>query len=276
MPVGTLIYFRAIAYNAEGWGYGAELNFTTMLPLPLAPTNFTAIQSGTNEIVLNWTMGVYAATTIIRGSTENFPVTITDGYEVYNGAGTNATLVGLSLTFETYYYSAWSENPTGLSLDNAETKIGGESMLLLIVFLLPMGFTGLYAWKREMWMGLVSSIGWVCLGVYFMLEVSASPGLFEVTDIWMGLVWLCFVLAIVFAITSFAWKKSEIIWQEEEDDTGWGDPSMVMFKNGIRTNKQRDLTDLEVRDREQRIKAERSKPVKRKSDYPKQVLIHKP
>lgn len=275
LPVGSLIYFRAIAYNAEGWGYGAELNFTTMLPLPLAPTNFTAIQSGTNEVVLNWTMGVYAATTIIRGSTETFPATITDGYEVYNGAGTNTTLVGLSLTFDTYYYSAWSENPTGLSLDNAEVKIGGDSMIMLGMLLLPLAFTFAYLWKRDIWQGIVACLCWV-IGAIFFMQQSAGVSPMDMVDIWMALFWICMLLAIVFAFAPFVWRKSEILWQEEEDDSGWGDPSMVMYKNGVKTNKQRDLTDLEVRDREQRIKAEQSRPVKRKSDYPRQVLIHKP
>ena len=131
LPPNDTIYWRACAHNSGGWSYSAERNFNTLLPLPLPPTSFTATQTGTNSITLDWVTGVGADTTTIRAKEESYPVDRTDGFEVYDGALETLDIDGLNLGTSTYYYRAWSENVTGYSTDTADTNIGGENMLFL-------------------------------------------------------------------------------------------------------------------------------------------------
>lgn len=51
MPANTLIYYRAKAHNAEGWGYGNEMTFTTFGP-PVVTTQ-TASDVGSTIATLN-------------------------------------------------------------------------------------------------------------------------------------------------------------------------------------------------------------------------------
>jgi hypothetical protein len=73
-------------------------------------------------------MGISASTTVIRWDTGAYPVTVTDGFEAYNGAA--ETFVKNELDFDRYgyYWRAWSENPTGYSLTYAEGTLGGNNM----------------------------------------------------------------------------------------------------------------------------------------------------
>jgi len=131
LPFGTLIFYRTMAFNAHLWGYGAEGNFTTILPLPLPPGNLTATQTGVGNITITWDMGLYAEDTIIMIGEDTCPGNITDGYLVYNGNGTTATYSGLSLGMHEYCIRAWSSNDTGNSTTYAEEKIGGDSMTMV-------------------------------------------------------------------------------------------------------------------------------------------------
>jgi len=131
LPFGTLIFYRAHAFNAHLVGYGAEGNFTTILPLPLPPGNLTATQTGVGNITITWDMGLYAEDTIIMIGEDTCPGNITDGYLVYNGNGTTATYSGLSLGMHEYCIRAWSSNDTGNSTTYAEEKIGGDSMTMV-------------------------------------------------------------------------------------------------------------------------------------------------
>lgn len=270
LTLGLEVFFRAFAINTIGTAYSGEESFVT-LELPLAPTDFVISEDGPSSINITWILGIGADTTVIRGSSDGYP-TLTGGYEVYNGNGTSVALTDLNLESGAYYYRAWSHNSYGYSLDYAQAKKGGmmvNAMLLIALLFFPLSFTGFYAWKREVWMGITASVGWVCMGLYLMLDFSSSPSPSQITDIWMGLAWFCMALAIVFALASFVWKSViQESWEEGEDELG--QPVMVQYIKGNETGRSRGLTDIETRNREQRIKEQqeaRTKPKIKPSNF---------
>jgi len=172
MPSDDTIYWRAYATNGVGTGYSAELNFDTLLPLPSAPTDFTITQTGTNDITITWATGAYADTTIIRAKEDGYPTSITDGYEIYDGALETVDDSGLNLGTSTYFYRAWSENVSGYSTDYAEENIGGDNM----VFLGILGFAAIMSFIafRSAFFGLKLMAGMVWFPLVF-LYVQANP-----------------------------------------------------------------------------------------------------
>lgn len=228
--------------------------------IPEAPTDFEITQTAVQNITLTWTKGTGANLTVIRGSTTAYPFNVNDGDLVYNGTGTNVVVSGVNLETTIYYYRAWSWNSYGYSAEYAQAQIGGSmttaaAILLGFMLLFPFAFTGFYVWKREMWMGIVGSMAWFSVGAYIMSEVSTSTSVTQITDVWMALGWVCMALAMVFAVSTFAWRRHEIKWEPDEDEET-GEPIMVMLKDGMRTGRTRDLSDEEVMNREKRIKEE--------------------
>jgi len=106
---GTRYYFRAKAHNSADWAYGSELQFLTK---PLAPTNLTVTDYGSDYISLSWTKGTGANRTMVRRKQGSYPTSITDGTQVYFDTGTSVTDSGLEPN-QTYYYRAWSEVTSG-------------------------------------------------------------------------------------------------------------------------------------------------------------------
>jgi hypothetical protein len=166
MPPNTTIYWRAYATNTVGTGYSGELNFNTLLPLPGAPTNFTITQTGTNDITITWTTGDYADTTVIRAKEDGYPTSLTDGYEIYNGALETVDVSGLNLGTSSYYYTAWSHNATGYSTDTAKNNVGGKSM----VFFGFLAFAGIISFlsfrNRFFGLKLLAGMAWILLFLY--------------------------------------------------------------------------------------------------------------
>lgn len=62
-------------------------------------------------VVLNWTRGIGADTTLIRRRIGSYPTSVTDGDEIYNGTGETFTDVTV-VAGNTYYYRFWSFNET--------------------------------------------------------------------------------------------------------------------------------------------------------------------
>lgn len=135
LSTNTTYYVKAWAYNSAGTGFGSEKSFTTIAQtLPIAPTNFTVTQNGLTSASANWTMGANAVTTVIRWSDEAYPTSVTEGWELYNDTGTSTNATSLNLLFTTYYFSAWSHNSDGYSVDYVTASIGGSGMNLIIIF----------------------------------------------------------------------------------------------------------------------------------------------
>ena len=77
LPAGTTIYWRALAQNSAGTGYGSELTFLTK---PSAPTNIVATDGAHNDkVTVTWTQSTGAT-----------------GYKVYEGANLLDTLGDVS------------------------------------------------------------------------------------------------------------------------------------------------------------------------------------
>jgi len=186
------VYWRAFAINTQGQGNSSERDFlTTCIPYP--PTNFVITQTGASSINISWTMGVGADTITIRGSSDGYPDTVTDGYLVYSGNGTYVVVDGLALSTETYYYRAWSHNTYGYSTGYAEDHIGGSSTSLLILAILALGLTiAMFATKNSM-LGFPSGIFWAILAGFAYQQHSVT---------W-DLLYILFFGAIGMAIFSF-------------------------------------------------------------------------
>jgi serine protease len=104
---GTTYYFRALARNSAGIGYGEELSFTT---LPDAPSSFNAtpdVHMPFYRINLEWTVGDGASWTHVRVKQGSYPTSTSDGDLVYDGTGTSFVHSGRT-PVTTYYYRAWS------------------------------------------------------------------------------------------------------------------------------------------------------------------------
>jgi hypothetical protein len=204
----TTYFWRAYGMNGNGTAYGGELNFTTLnVTLPLPPTDFTATQvgsvtsNGTYSVNLTWTMGINTTRTVIRGSVGGYPANLTDGNSVYNGTGTWVLVTGLSLDTVTYGYSAWGENSFGDSLDHAEAKIGGKTMLAIFLGIIALGVTGLSFWRRFIVLTIGSSLSWLALGILLLVD-PGFLGLPTLSEAWVQ------VLAFLF----FAMTAGCILW----------------------------------------------------------------
>ncbi len=101
---GELYYYRAIAHNSAGWGYGGEQTFLTK---PDEPTGLTAVSHGTSWVYLTWTNGAGFDSTTIRYDVNDYPGSPTSGSPGYFGSGISANVTGLN-PGQTYYFRAWS------------------------------------------------------------------------------------------------------------------------------------------------------------------------
>jgi len=194
----TTYYWRALAVSSIGQGNSSERSFTTSIPLPLPPGNFTAVQLDINTVVLSWTAGVGADSVTIRISSVQYPSNVTEGYYVYNGNGTSCNITGLTLgELDTYYFSAWSENGAGYSLTYSTAKIGGEGTVLFIgLIILTLGLTALSFWRRSIVLSVGATIGWAAMGILMITSPGLIPGL-DPSEGWTQvMVYLPFVMAV--------------------------------------------------------------------------------
>jgi parallel beta-helix repeat protein len=113
LSAGVRYYFRAWSWNTTSslWSSTNASNNNITWNIPLAPTSFTAMTIGSNQINLSWIKGSYAVYTRIQRKTTGYPVSISDGTAVYNGTDSAYSDTGLSVN-TTYYYRAWSWNDT--------------------------------------------------------------------------------------------------------------------------------------------------------------------
>lgn len=99
---------------SDGVNPAVESSITLTVLIPISPvTNFAANEQGL-EIRLTWENPISPnyQETIIRRSTTTYPITLTDGVEIYKGASTATTDTGLEAHTQ-YYYTIWAKNNSG-------------------------------------------------------------------------------------------------------------------------------------------------------------------
>jgi len=192
----TTYYFRAfVVNNLDQPGYGEEFNFTTLVPLPLAPTNLTLEFSNATSIDLTWTMGLNATSTLIIGNLGSYPTNYTDGWIVYNSTGVTANESVGDTTFGGVFYRAWSINPTGFSLDSASTTTGGETMLLLAFLGIACFFTWFSNKRKDILLSIVAGLLWFSTAMWLFFSGSAP---FDLSESYVQLlVWVFVIMSFV-------------------------------------------------------------------------------
>lgn len=192
----TTYFFRAVVVNDEDvTGYGEELNFTTLPPLPLAPTDLTIGFLNATAITLTWDKGINATDTLVVGNLESYPTNYTDGWVVYNSTGSTANDAAGDTTFGGVYYRAWALNPTGFSLDSASATSGGGSMLLLAFIGIACFFTWFSSKRRDILISIVAALLWFATAMWLFFSGS-SP--FDLSESYVQiLVWVFIILAFV-------------------------------------------------------------------------------
>jgi hypothetical protein len=124
----THYYYRAQAANSGGLVSGGILYVLTRPDPPVDGSISTASVSDT-RIDLTWEKGATAQKTMIRAKLGNYPVSVTDGRQVYFDTGTACSDTGLA-PGTTYYYRAWSqvsgsEQFSDTSIEITVTTLGG-------------------------------------------------------------------------------------------------------------------------------------------------------
>jgi hypothetical protein len=202
----TTYYFRACSNTGPGWSYGGELS--VIMPLPLAPTNLILTQTMIDTYDADWTKDVNADTTYIRVKVDSYPVDITDGFLIYNGALATYSQTGLNFDQYSYNVRAWSHNPSGYSTNYADATIGGANMALLAsntgllvllgLFLLPLGLL-IFA---TMTMG---SLWAMMAGMFFVLTTwySYTNSLVENDFYYICFIISSFLIAIAFILGAY-------------------------------------------------------------------------
>lgn len=179
----TTYYFRALAHNSKGWGYGSELSFTTTVgPTDIyPPDSFTLLDLGAISLQFTVDMGTNAVYTMIRGSRTAYPETVDEGELIYYGDELSTNISGFFLPAQAYFYSAWgfdsdnithSDNYTtatiggedlealGTSLESISTAFaaGIASIVSLVIVLI---FEVLALWKRLWGLYALSGFAWM-------------------------------------------------------------------------------------------------------------------
>lgn len=157
-------------------------------------------------------MGIGATTTAIKGSSEGCPGGLTGGYSVYNGTDDWIIVEGLSLTFDTYCYQAWSSNAYGYSEDFAEAQIGGMTMqiLLLIFVAIALFFTWMAYKNRQMLVCLIAFFLWIGLGLWIFFS---NAHFFDLEE---GYVKILSYVIFMIAFVPLIWSMNQEIRHEAQ------------------------------------------------------------
>jgi hypothetical protein len=201
LPYHTAVFMQAEALNSVGWGYSAELTFTT--PFVGSPTNLTATING-NVIDLAWVAGFGSTTTMVIRGTSAYPTSIADGIVIYSGAAAVYTDSYIDIDVYKYYYSAFGitisneVSPTYISAQagGAAVTAIGNNVGMIAFLILTLGLTISSFALRKSVLALGAGASWMLLALYSMSQSSAAnPS--QITDIYMGLFWIGIIFVIV-------------------------------------------------------------------------------
>lgn len=117
---GAVYYVRAYATNIEGTTYGSQVVFYTKAE---APINFSSVEIHNRTAILSWNRSGGSERTLIRRKEGSYPISITDGTQVFFDYAETFEDSGLTAD-TTYYYRAWGwDLHSGYSSDYDELTI---------------------------------------------------------------------------------------------------------------------------------------------------------
>jgi hypothetical protein len=225
----AILLLNLILYTGEVWAATVVDITVTANPSGLfAPTNFIATTITDNKITLTWTANIFATTTLVMAKTGSYPLTSTDGYQVYNGAAeiANDTSVSLDETATNIYYRAWSVDGVGnKSPDYASSNTGGDGMTL-IAFL---GFALILTWiasKSSYWILKALAGGTWFFELAYWMYGGRPTSITQGTPPDQLIVVILFTLGIVMFLMIFWGSRSQngyevggfrLPWQTEEE-----------------------------------------------------------
>jgi len=201
-----------VTITASGWIAGV-------------PGGLTIIYVSDYEVQINWTKGEDAVNTMIRAAYGHAPTTISEGYQVYLGAGESGIDDSVALAGpDLVYYTAFSQNVNGIwAIEYSEEDTGhimSVSFLFMGWLVLAIFFTWFSSKRPEMLIRLCSSLIWMGMGFWILLGGIEN---IEVGDSWIQiLIWVFFIMAIVpFLVqmnTEIRRESKGMAWKE------WGTP----------------------------------------------------
>lgn len=192
-----LVIFLACIPGEAGASTTAEITVTAQGYVGEAPGGLTLTYISDYEVGVNWTKGVDANYTLIRGAYGRPVSGRTDGFEVYYGQGTNSTFwtsnVGI---VGPIYLKAWSQNVWGAWEEIGATAEGNfMSMSFLFGILVILGlvlFIAAFRWK-DMLLSYAAALTWMAIGFWWIIGDISNFGL---SDPWVQiLVFIPFILA---------------------------------------------------------------------------------
>jgi len=86
LSCGNIYYYRAWSFNESQHTFSYGSNLTNNITCPGNPTNAMANWNSTSEMFFTWTDNAYADTTALIRKSGDYPNSITDGTEIYNGS----------------------------------------------------------------------------------------------------------------------------------------------------------------------------------------------
>lgn len=178
----TTYYYRAIAHNSAGWGYGSEVEFSTEEEVPENPSNAPSglrIRSvSSREVLASWDTSYNVSGYLLLVSTEGYPDEPEGDYEIaYSGNSTSARLLSYDLDAETYYFSLWTEiNSYSSTYETA--SIGGDTLadalsslngtIMMLIQFIPLAlFMVIAFWRNSIVPFILAGTVSIGLGLYW-------------------------------------------------------------------------------------------------------------
>lgn len=201
----------------------ADSHLTLAFSGLFAPTNLLLTLLGIDSVQITWTKGIGAENTMVRAAIGHVPVDRTDGYLVYYGTDTSATDY-VDLGQQIVWYRAWSQSAAeAWEADGIWDSIGGNMYVFLLFGILGLGLTFGFIWKKYGWLSYGAAGVWGLLG-FLALQTSSSANPGQITDVYMGLFWLCMGFVIACSLLPSVMRekpsKDDIYVDEIDEVTG--------------------------------------------------------
>ena len=151
-------------------------------------SSLTATSLSEHEILLSWYTGPAINSTTIRAAIGRVPTSITDGYLVYSGSGTNTTdwVSNLEMLDNKLYYAAWGTDSNGTWTPSATTYIEGVGMKLIAIIVMCVAMM-VWAWqKKQVSLLFMSLMCWLGFTAYMYSLTSATWDYYRIFA-WVGI-----------------------------------------------------------------------------------------